>query len=67
MTTVGGLGHSLPYLIQNVRTATGIAIVIVVIELGLISWIRRKYMDTPWSSAVIQVVLGGFWCLAWES
>ncbi len=59
MTTVGGLGHSLPYLLQNVRTATGIAIVIVVIELGLISWIRRKYMDTPWSSAVIQVVLGG--------
>ena len=59
MTTVGGLGHSLPYLLQNVRTATGIAIVIVMIELGLISWIRRKYMDTPWSSAVIQVVLGG--------
>ena len=59
MTTVGGLGHSLPYLLQNVRTATGIAIVIVIIELGLISWIRRKYMDTPWSSAVIQVVLGG--------
>jgi rubrerythrin len=59
MTTVGGLGHSLPYLLQNVRTATGIAIVIVMIELALISWIRRRYMDTPWSSAVIQVVLGG--------
>ena len=59
MTTLGGLGHSLPYLLQNVRTATAIAIVIVMIELGLISWIRRKYMDTPWSSAVIQVVLGG--------
>lgn len=59
MTTVGGLGHSLPYLIQNVRTATAIAIIIVIIELGLISWIRRRYMDTPWSSAVIQVILGG--------
>jgi len=58
MTTVGGLGHSLPYLIHDVRIATGIAVVIVMIELGLISWIRREYMDTPWSSAVIQVVLG---------
>jgi VIT1/CCC1 family predicted Fe2+/Mn2+ transporter len=59
MTTIGGLGHSLPYLIQNVKTATSIAVIVVMIELGLISWIRRRYMDTPWSSAVIQVVLGG--------
>lgn len=59
MTTVGGLGHSLPYLLGNYRTATGIAVAVVLCELGIISWIRRRYMDTPWSSAVIQVVLGG--------
>ena len=59
MTTSGGIGHSLPYLIQNVTTATWIAVVIVLVELGVIAWIRRKYMDTPWSSAIIQVVLGG--------
>src|SRR5579862_2966841 len=59
MTTIGGLGHSLPYLIPDVHTATWIAVMVVMIELGLIAWIRRRYMDTPWSSAVIQVVLGG--------
>ena len=59
MTTLGGLGHSLPYLIRDVRTATWIAVVVVMIELGVIAWVRRRYMDTPWSSAVIQVVLGG--------
>lgn len=59
MTTLGGIGHSLPYLIQNVKTATWIAVAVVLIELGVISWVRHKYMDTPWSSAVIQVVLGG--------
>jgi rubrerythrin len=59
MTTVGGLGHTLPYLIRDVKTATGIAVAVVLIELGVISWIRRKFMDTPLSSAVVQVVLGG--------
>ncbi|HWX22558.1 MAG TPA: ferritin family protein [Candidatus Binatia bacterium] len=59
MTTVGGLGHSLPYLIRDVRTATWIAVAVVLVELGVIAWIRRKFMDTPWSAAAIQVVLGG--------
>ena len=59
MTTLGGLGHSLPYLIRDVRTATWVAVAVVMVELGLISWVRHKYMDTPWSSAIIQVVLGG--------
>jgi erythrin-vacuolar iron transport family protein len=59
MTTVGGLGHSMPYLIRDVKTATWIAVMVVMVELGVISWIRRRYMDTPWSSAIIQVVLGG--------
>ena len=59
MTTVGGLGHTLPYLIHNFRLATEIAIVVVAAELAGISWIRRRYMDTPLLAAVFQVVVGG--------
>ncbi|MBF0489784.1 MAG: rubrerythrin [Candidatus Omnitrophica bacterium] len=59
MTTIGGLGHTLPYLIQDFHFATTIAIVVVVIELAIISLIRWKYMDTPFLSAAFQVVVGG--------
>jgi len=59
MTALGGLGHTLPYLIPNYRVATGIAIVVVLIELGVISWIRNRFMDTPLTSAIFQVVVGG--------
>ena len=60
MTAVGGLGHTLPYLITDFWTATMLAIVIVVIELWAISWIRYKYMDTPFLRAAFQIALGGF-------
>jgi rubrerythrin len=59
MTTLGGIGHTLPYLISNVHTATAVAVSVVLVELGIIAWVRRRFMDTPLSSAVIQVVLGG--------
>ncbi len=59
MTTLGGLGHTLPYLIPNYKTATAIAVCVVLVELGIISWIRHRFMDTPWASALFQVVLGG--------
>jgi erythrin-vacuolar iron transport family protein len=59
MTAVGGLGHSLPFLIRDVHVATWIAVAVVICELGVISWVRHRYMDTPLSSAVVQVVLGG--------
>ncbi len=59
MTTVGGLGHALPYLIPHFWTATIIAFVIVFIELWAIAWIQNRYMETPWSRATFQVVLGG--------
>ena len=59
MTTLGGLGHSLPYLLSDVKKATWVAVAVVLVELGVIAWVRHKYMDSPWSSAVIQVVLGG--------
>jgi len=59
MTALGGLGHTLPYLIADFRTATTIAGVVVAVELIVIAWIRKHYMDTPLLSAVFQVVLGG--------
>jgi VIT1/CCC1 family predicted Fe2+/Mn2+ transporter len=59
MTTAGGIGHSLPYLIQNFRTATALAVFIVAIELLVISWIRNHYMDTPFLRAALQVIVGG--------
>jgi len=59
MTTLGGIGHTLPFLIPNFYLATGVAVVVVAVELAVISWIRHHYMDTPLLSAVFQVVLGG--------
>src|SRR5207302_8620389 len=51
MTAIGGLGHTLPYLIKEFHTATTLAIVFVALELSVISWIRKRYMDTPLLSA----------------
>jgi rubrerythrin len=64
MTTLGGIGHTLPYLIPDswpnaFWLATGIATVVVAVELFAISWIRMKYMDTPFLRATYQVVVGG--------
>ena len=59
MTTIGGLGHALPYLIPDFWTATILAFAIVVIELWVIAWIQNRFMETPWSRATFQVVLGG--------
>ena len=59
MTALGGLGHTLPYLIPAVKLATAVAVSVVLVELVVIAWIRHKFMDTPLASAVFQVVLGG--------
>ncbi len=59
MTCIGGIGHTIPYLIPDFRTATGAAAVVVAVELLVISWIRKRYMDTPFVSAALQVILGG--------
>jgi rubrerythrin len=59
MTTIGGVGHTLPYLIPDFWLATLVAIIVVVLELAAISWIRYRYMDTPFFSAAFQVVIGG--------
>ncbi len=59
MTTLGGLGHALPYLITDFWTATTIAMIVVAIELWAIAWIQNRFMDTPFFRAAFQVVLGG--------
>ena len=64
MTAVGGLGHTMPYLVPDsvpnaFIVATAIAIVVVIFELGAIAWIRARYMDTPFLKAIIQIVIGG--------
>jgi rubrerythrin len=59
MTTIGGLGHALPYLIPDFWTATITAFVVVFLELWAIVWIQNRFMDTPFLRATFQVVLGG--------
>jgi len=59
MTAAGGLGHTLPYLIPDFFTATVVSICVVVVELGVISYVRHRFMDTPLLSAAFQVVVGG--------
>lgn len=60
MTAVGGMGHALPYLISDFSIATWLAAIVVFIELWAISWIRYKYMDTPFLKAAFQIAVGGF-------
>lgn len=64
MTTLGGLGHALPYLIPDFWTATAIALAVVVVELWAITWIQNRYMQTPFWRASLQVVVGGALVLA---
>jgi len=64
MTMAGGIGHTLPFLIPNFVTATVVACIVVVFELGIIAWIQWRYMDTPPLSAAAKVMLGGGLVLA---
>ncbi len=59
MTTLGGMGHALPYLIPDFWTATTLAMIVVFVELWAIAWIQNRYMETPFLRAALQVVLGG--------
>ena len=64
MTTIGGLGHALPYLISDFYIATVIAMFFVLVELWAIAWIQAKYMEIKFTKAVFQVVFGGSLVLA---
>jgi VIT1/CCC1 family predicted Fe2+/Mn2+ transporter len=59
MTALGGIGHTLPFLVGDFRVAMTVAMLVVVVELAVITWIRNKYMETPALSAALQVGLGG--------
>jgi erythrin-vacuolar iron transport family protein len=59
MTALGGIGHTLPFLIPSFRAAMTLAFLVVLVELAAITWIRHRYMDTPMLSAATQVALGG--------
>ncbi|HEV2381311.1 MAG TPA: ferritin family protein [Terriglobia bacterium] len=59
MTALGGIGHTLPFLIGDFRVAMVVAGAVVIIELFSIAAIRNRYMGTPAVSAALQVVLGG--------
>jgi hypothetical protein len=59
MTALGGIGHTLSFLLSNFRVALTAAIAVVLVELGIITWIRQRYMDTPIWSAALQVGFGG--------
>ncbi len=59
MTALGGVGHTLPFLLKDFRMALWAATAVVFAELALITWIRHRYMDSPWVSAALQVGLGG--------
>jgi rubrerythrin len=59
MTALGGIGHTLPFLIPSFTMAMTISAIVVVFELSIISWVRHRYMDTPAFSATVQVMLGG--------
>ena len=58
-TALGGIGHTLPFLIPNFHAAIDVAMAVVAVELAIISAIRHRYMDTPWVSAALQVAVGG--------
>jgi rubrerythrin len=59
MTTAGGIGHTLPFLISNFRVAMTAAVAVVAFELAIISYIRHRYMDSSFLSAAFQVGVGG--------
>jgi rubrerythrin len=59
MTTIGGVGHTLPYLISDFTIATALAIAVVLVELWAIAYVRARYMDTPFLRAAFQIVVGG--------
>ncbi len=59
MTALGGIGHTLPFLLANFTAAFVVAVVVVLVELVTISWVRHRYMESPWLSATVQVMIGG--------
>jgi erythrin-vacuolar iron transport family protein len=58
-TLIGGMGHTLPFLLANLRTALSVAYLVVVVELVSIAYIRYRYMQSPLGRTIVQVIGGG--------
>src|SRR3954469_15582015 len=58
-TFVGGTGHALPFLINDVHTALAIAYVVVGIELVVIALVRKRFMQVKLAGSLVQVTLSG--------
>jgi VIT1/CCC1 family predicted Fe2+/Mn2+ transporter len=59
-TFTGGTAHALPFLISDIDTALNVAYVVVSIELVLIAWVRKQFLNVALRTSLIQVTLGGF-------
>lgn len=58
-TTLGGMLHTLPFLIASLSLALHVAYSVVVVELFVIAFIRYKYMRSSLVSTIVQVIVGG--------
>lgn len=58
-TTLGGMFHTLPFLLPSLHLALTLAYIVVAVELAAIAYIRRRYMHSPLGPTIIQVVFGG--------
>jgi VIT1/CCC1 family predicted Fe2+/Mn2+ transporter len=58
-TLIGGMGHTLPFLITNLRTAMSLAYLVVVLELITIAYIKYRYMKSPLGRTILQIIGGG--------
>src|SRR3954469_10923806 len=59
-TLIGGVGHTLPFLIDDVHTALAVAYTVVAIELVVIAWVRLRFMRVRLSNSLVQVTMSGF-------
>jgi VIT1/CCC1 family predicted Fe2+/Mn2+ transporter len=58
-TSIGGMLHTLPFLLPDIHSALHLAYIVVVFELLVIAMIRYWYMKTPLWSTILQVIVGG--------
>jgi VIT1/CCC1 family predicted Fe2+/Mn2+ transporter len=58
-TFVGGVLHTLPFLIPHYRVAIVLAIIVVGLELVMLAWLRWRYFEDSFVKALGSVTLGG--------
>ena len=58
-TVIGGMLHTLPFLLHDLHVALMLAYAVVVFELLAIAYIRYRWMKSPLGSTIVQVIIGG--------